>query len=127
MTIRVGNNSIGRNYPPAALERNAGGPGDTVEVVAVNAIAPTATAAHLLKYDSTYGRLNRSVAHNEASIAVDGHRIAVSAERDPASCVVDPALTRTNGELVKVLGWYDNEWGCCDRLLDLTSYVAGKL
>ncbi|MER7540652.1 type I glyceraldehyde-3-phosphate dehydrogenase [Streptomyces sp. NPDC097704] len=44
---------------------------------------------------------------------------------DPASCVFDPALTQTNGTLVKVFGWYDNEWGYTNRLLDLTELVAG--
>ncbi|MCX4672380.1 type I glyceraldehyde-3-phosphate dehydrogenase [Streptomyces sp. NBC_01381] len=82
MTIRVGINGfgrIGRNYLRAALER------DTIEVVAVNDVAPTATLAHLLEYDSTYGRLRRDVRHDDTSITVDGHRIAVSAERDPSA------------------------------------------
>lgn len=37
---------------------------------------------------------------------------------------VDPALTQANGSLVKVFGWYDNEWGYTNRLLDLTALVA---
>ncbi|WP_327189317.1 type I glyceraldehyde-3-phosphate dehydrogenase [Streptomyces xinghaiensis] len=85
MTVRVGINGfgrIGRNYLRSALGRTD----DTtpVEVVAINDIAPTATLAHLLEYDSTYGRLGRTVAHDDDSITVDGHRIAVTAERDPA-------------------------------------------
>lgn len=85
MTVRVGINGfgrIGRNYLRSALGRTD----DTtpVEVVAVNDIAPTATLAHLLEYDSTYGRLGRTVSHDAGSITVDGHRIAVTAERDPA-------------------------------------------
>ncbi|WP_030542479.1 type I glyceraldehyde-3-phosphate dehydrogenase [Streptomyces albus] len=85
MTVRVGINGfgrIGRNYLRSALGRTD----DTtpVEVVAINDIAPTATLAHLLEYDSTYGRLGRPVAHDDDSITVDGHRIAVTAERDPA-------------------------------------------
>ncbi len=46
---------------------------------------------------------------------------------DPASCVFDAPLTRSGGELVKVFGWYDNEWGYSNRLLDLTEYVAARL
>ncbi len=46
---------------------------------------------------------------------------------DFASCVLDAPLTRTHGDLVKVFGWYANEWGCTNRLLDLTSYVAARL
>ncbi|WP_331769063.1 type I glyceraldehyde-3-phosphate dehydrogenase (plasmid) [Embleya sp. NBC_00888] len=40
---------------------------------------------------------------------------------DPASCVIDAELTQARGALVKVFGWYDNEWGYSNRLLDLTS------
>ena len=40
---------------------------------------------------------------------------------DPASCVFDAALTQANGTLVKVFGWYDNEWGYTNRLLDLAT------
>jgi glyceraldehyde 3-phosphate dehydrogenase len=43
---------------------------------------------------------------------------------DPASCVLDAALTQANGTLVKVFGWYDNEWGFTNRLLDLTALVS---
>ncbi|ATL32226.1 type I glyceraldehyde-3-phosphate dehydrogenase [Streptomyces formicae] len=85
MTVRVGINGfgrIGRNCLRAALERSGDG---AVDVVAVNDVAPTATLAHLLEYDSTYGRLHRDISHDEASITVDGRRIAVSAERDPAA------------------------------------------
>ncbi|MFJ9037368.1 type I glyceraldehyde-3-phosphate dehydrogenase [Streptomyces sp. NPDC102406] len=43
---------------------------------------------------------------------------------NPASCVFDPALTQAHGTLAKVFGWYDNEWGYTQRLLDLTALVA---
>jgi glyceraldehyde 3-phosphate dehydrogenase len=42
----------------------------------------------------------------------------------PSSCVFDPALTQVNGTLAKVFGWYDNEWGYTNRLLDVTALVA---
>ncbi|MDG4786695.1 type I glyceraldehyde-3-phosphate dehydrogenase [Micromonospora sp. WMMD1102] len=45
---------------------------------------------------------------------------------DPASCVFDAALTQAAGTLVKVFGWYDNEWGYLNRLLDLTVLIAGR-
>ncbi|MFJ2766781.1 type I glyceraldehyde-3-phosphate dehydrogenase [Streptomyces sp. NPDC087300] len=86
MTIRVGINGfgrIGRNFLRAALARDEGD--DAIEVVAVNDIASTATLAHLLEYDSTYGRIDRDVSHDDASITVGGRRIAVSAQRDPAA------------------------------------------
>ncbi|MCC3271543.1 type I glyceraldehyde-3-phosphate dehydrogenase [Arthrobacter zhangbolii] len=46
---------------------------------------------------------------------------------DPASCIFDSGLTRVMGNQVKVVGWYDNEWGYSCRLVDLTSLVASKL
>jgi glyceraldehyde 3-phosphate dehydrogenase len=46
---------------------------------------------------------------------------------DSHSCIVDGASTMANGNLVKVLGWYDNEWGYSNRLVDLTDLVCSKL
>jgi glyceraldehyde 3-phosphate dehydrogenase len=45
----------------------------------------------------------------------------------PASCTFDAGLTMAIGNLVKVIGWYDNEWGYSNRLVDLVSMVAGRL
>ena len=46
---------------------------------------------------------------------------------NPASCVFDSALTMSNGSSVKVLGWYDNEWGYSNRTVDLVQYMGDKL
>ena len=46
---------------------------------------------------------------------------------DPHSCIIDGLSTMANGNMVKVLGWYDNEWGYSNRLVDLTELVASKL
>ncbi len=46
---------------------------------------------------------------------------------DSASCVFDSTLTQANGELVKVFGWYDNEWGYTCRLVDVARFVAASL
>jgi glyceraldehyde 3-phosphate dehydrogenase len=43
---------------------------------------------------------------------------------DPASCVFDSALTMVGGQLVKVFGWYDNEWGYTNRLLELAALIG---
>ncbi|WGX95079.1 type I glyceraldehyde-3-phosphate dehydrogenase [Nocardioides sp. L-11A] len=44
--------------------------------------------------------------------------------RDPSSCVFDSTLTQASGQLVKVFGWYDNEWGYVSRLADLVRLVC---
>ncbi|HSK35200.1 MAG TPA: type I glyceraldehyde-3-phosphate dehydrogenase [Actinomycetota bacterium] len=80
MTVRVGINGfgrIGRNYLRAAR-------GKDVEIVAVNDLTDNKTLAHLLKYDSTFGRLDDEVSYDEESITVGDRRIAASAQRDPA-------------------------------------------
>ncbi|MGI4893971.1 MAG: type I glyceraldehyde-3-phosphate dehydrogenase [Janthinobacterium lividum] len=46
---------------------------------------------------------------------------------DPASCIYDEGLTKVNGNLVKVVGWYDNEWGYSNRLVDLARLVGSSL
>lgn len=83
MTIRVGINGfgrIGRNFFRALLKR-----GSQLEVVAVNDLTDNKTLAHLLKYDTILGRLNAEVTYDEDSITVDGKKIKVFEERDPAN------------------------------------------
>ncbi|GLZ36122.1 glyceraldehyde-3-phosphate dehydrogenase [Lentzea sp. NBRC 105346] len=46
---------------------------------------------------------------------------------DPASCIYDAPLTKVNGNQVKVVGWYDNEWGYSNRLADVVKLVASKI
>ena len=46
---------------------------------------------------------------------------------DPSSCIFDAEMTNANGNMVKVLGWYDNEWGYSNRLVDLVGLVGSKL
>jgi glyceraldehyde 3-phosphate dehydrogenase len=82
MTTRVGINGfgrIGRTLTRLALERT------DLEVVAVNDITDAGTLAHLLAFDSTYGRLSRTVEHTPDSMIVGGTPIAVLSERDPAA------------------------------------------
>jgi glyceraldehyde 3-phosphate dehydrogenase len=81
---RIGINGfgrIGRQTLKAMIERH---PGD-LEVVAINDLAPTATNAHLFKYDSTYGRFEGEVSAGEGQITVDGHEIKAYSEKDPAA------------------------------------------
>jgi glyceraldehyde 3-phosphate dehydrogenase len=46
---------------------------------------------------------------------------------DPASCIYDSGLTKVFGNQVKVVGWYDNEWGYSNRLVDSVVLVGSKL
>jgi glyceraldehyde 3-phosphate dehydrogenase len=81
--VRVGINGfgrIGRNLFRAAYESDS-----DLEFVAINDIADAATLAHLLKYDSMYGRFPGRVEVGDGAIAIDGSDLKVLAERDPAS------------------------------------------
>jgi glyceraldehyde-3-phosphate dehydrogenase/erythrose-4-phosphate dehydrogenase len=227
MATRVGINGFGR--VGRAFTRHVAQRGD-IEVVAINDLADVRTLAHLLRFDSTYGRFGRPVEVRENSILIGGSPVAVLSERDPAdidwarlgadvviestgkfrgreqaaahlkggvrkviisapgkqvdltvvmgvndreydpevhdvisnascttnraaaqgglagilryctdpvvsrdiigdpaSCVLDSELTQASGTLVKVFGWYDNEWGYSCRLADLAALVGSRL
>jgi len=84
MPVRIGINGfgrIGRLSLRALIDRYPG----EIDVVAINDLTDTKTNAHLFKYDTTYGPFRGTVAHDDGSITVDGDRIAVYAERDPAA------------------------------------------
>ena len=81
MAIKLGINGfgrIGRNVLRAVMESAF-----DLEIVAVNDITDSKTLAHLLKYDSIYGRFPADVVHDENSLSVDGRSIAVFTQRDP--------------------------------------------
>ena len=82
MAVRIGINGfgrVGRCFLRAAHERDA-----DIEVVAVNDVSDTPTLAHLLKYDSVFGRYAAEVVARDQGIEVDGRRIEALAEADPA-------------------------------------------
>ncbi|NUT54022.1 MAG: type I glyceraldehyde-3-phosphate dehydrogenase [Saccharothrix sp.] len=84
MTVRVGINGfgrIGRDVARAVFER-----GDTdIEIVAVNDLTTPETLAHLLAFDSTYGPWTHSVSAGSDALVIDGHRVRVTAQADPAA------------------------------------------
>jgi glyceraldehyde 3-phosphate dehydrogenase len=82
MATRIGINGfgrIGRQVFKAIKERH----GSDLEVVAVNDLFDNKTNAHLLKYDSNYGRYPGTVEASETSLVVDGKNVSVFAEREP--------------------------------------------
>jgi glyceraldehyde 3-phosphate dehydrogenase len=70
---------IGRNVYKIALER------DNIEIVGINDLTDTKTLAHLLKYDSTQGKFNGTISYDDDSIIVNGKKINVSSEKNPAN------------------------------------------
>ena len=85
MTVRIGVNGfgrIGRNLLRALLERDASG-GAGVELVAINDIAPPEANVHLLRYDSTHGRLKEAVELSEGGFRVGERQILMLSETDP--------------------------------------------
>jgi len=80
--VKIGINGfgrIGRNVFKALLNNYS----NDIEVVGINDLTSPATLAHLLKYDSLYGKFNGTVEAKEDSIVVNGNEIRIYAERDP--------------------------------------------
>jgi len=84
MTTRIGINGFGRIGRQVFKAIRDFYP-DTLEVVAVNDIGDVRTMAHLLKYDSNYGRFDGSVEVTDEGLLIDGSLLKVLAERDPAN------------------------------------------
>ena len=99
--VRVGINGFGRI---GRLLFRAGF--DQVEFVGINNLSDVKGAAHLLKYDSTHGRYDKSVTHDEKNLIVDGKKIPMSATKNPAE-----------------IPW--KEWGA-DIVLECTGAFKGK-
>jgi glyceraldehyde 3-phosphate dehydrogenase len=99
MTIRVGINGFGR-IGRLTLRTINQYHKEELEVAAINDLTNTATNAHLLKWDSTYGPYPGSVAASDDAITVNGHKVKVFSERDPGSipwrdCGVDIVIEST--------------------------------
>ena len=83
MAVRVGINGFGRIGRQVLRAAKQTGVKD-LEFVAVNDLTDTRTLAHLFKYDSVHGEYKGDVSHSEGKIIVDGHAIAVLAEKEPS-------------------------------------------
>ena len=104
--------------------------------IAVRVPVPTGSLVDLtalLERPANAGQIREAFAEDAAGRLSGVLRVteapAVSTDviRDPASCVFDSTLTQAAGELVKVFGWYDNEWGYTAGLADLAEYVGTRL
>ena len=82
MSIKIGINGFGR-IGRLVFRASLGNP--DVEVSAINDLTDTATIAHLLKYDSVHGKLDAAVSSEADGITVDGKKITVTSEKDPAN------------------------------------------
>ncbi|MEV4346466.1 type I glyceraldehyde-3-phosphate dehydrogenase [Actinoplanes sp. NPDC049596] len=82
--------------------------------------------------EATAERINEAVAAAAGSQMrgiiryTDSPLVSTDIIGDPASCVFDARLTQAQDRLVKVFGWYDNEWGYTSRLVDLTAQMAAR-
>ncbi|MEI8260560.1 MAG: type I glyceraldehyde-3-phosphate dehydrogenase [Actinomycetes bacterium] len=93
---------------------------------------PTGSATDLtvvLKKPATKDEVNaavKSAADGKILVYTEDEIVSTDIVTDPASCTFDAKMTNVNGPLVKVLGWYDNEWGYSNRLVDLVALVGSK-
>jgi len=83
MAIRVGINGFGRIGRQVLRAAKQQGVAD-IDFVAINDLTDTATLAHLFKYDSVHGKYDGQVGHEADAITIDGDRIRILAEREPA-------------------------------------------
>jgi glyceraldehyde 3-phosphate dehydrogenase len=105
-----------------------------VDGIALRAPLPTGSVVDLVvrlarevtveEVNATYERLADKGNYEEILMYTDDPLVSTDIQNSPYSCIFDSELTMANGDLVKVFGWYDNEWGYSCRLNDLTAKVA---
>ncbi len=98
-------------------------PTPTVSVVdAVFEIEKEATAEDINKTFEAYanGKLKGILGYSEEPL------VSVDYKKDPRSSIIDGLSTMTIGNMVKILSWYDNEWGYSVRVVDLAVFIAQK-
>jgi glyceraldehyde 3-phosphate dehydrogenase len=88
----------------------------------------------ILKTEATVAEINAAFAKAARSGPLKGilkytedHIVSSDIQGDPHSCIFDSDLTMSMGKLIKVLGWYDNEWGYSNRMVDFMLYADKKL
>ena len=94
--------------------------GSITDFVAVLKSSPTKDEINAAFKKASDGPLKRVLEYTDAPI------VSSDVVTNPHSCVFDSDLTMTMGNLVKVLGWYDNEWGYSNRLVDLIKHIGSS-
>jgi glyceraldehyde 3-phosphate dehydrogenase len=92
--------------------------GSVVDLTAVLSKEVTVPQVNAALRAAAEGPLSKYVRYTEDPI------VSSDIVGDPASCIVDGLCTQANGTLVKVLGWYDNEWGYSSRCIDVLEAMA---
>jgi glyceraldehyde 3-phosphate dehydrogenase len=83
MTLKIGINGFGRI---GRLVARAARNNPNVQIVAINdPFIPTNYMAYMMKYDSTHGRYQGTIGHNDSGLVLDGHNVATHAEKDPSA------------------------------------------
>jgi len=95
--------------------------GSATDLTATVGRETTAEEVNAAMKAAAEGPLNGILSYTEAPI------VSSDIVTDPHSCIFDAGLTKVIGNQVKIVGWYDNEWGYSNRLVDITALVASKL
>jgi glyceraldehyde 3-phosphate dehydrogenase len=97
-------------------------PVPTGSITDFNAIL--ATEASVADINAAYAKAAKSGPLKGVLKYTEDPIVSSDIQGDPHSCIFDAGLTMSMGKLVKVLGWYDNEWGYSNRLVDLVNYTG---
>lgn len=95
--------------------------GSATDLTAVIKADVTAEEVNAVVKAAAEGALKGYLSYTEDPI------VSTDIVTDPSSCIFDAGVTKVMGRTIKVLGWYDNEWGYSNRLVDITKYVGSKL
>ncbi|MDT0203645.1 type I glyceraldehyde-3-phosphate dehydrogenase [Nocardioides sp. AE5] len=95
--------------------------GSVVDLTVTTSRATSAEEVNALFSDAAQGALAPWLTYSTDPI------VSSDIVTHPASCIFDAPLTRVIGDQVKVVGWYDNEWGYANRLVDLVTHLGSTL
>lgn len=93
--------------------------GSITDLTAVVSEEVTVEQVNAAMKDAATGAMQGILEYNEAPI------VSADIIHNPHSCIFDAPLTQADGTLVKVVGWYDNEWGYANRTVDLAAKISG--